>query len=92
MKFRVNPRPIQVLKVELESSSSLVLKRSLLHKNLNFLSSSKKFEPMPGLGLTKLELFNWLSGKNLPQLKIQYGDCTLSGQIFLSKNLKNLTA
>ena len=47
---------------------------------------------MPGLGLTKLELFNWLSGKNLPQLKIQYGDCTLSGQIFLPKNLKNLTA
>ena len=40
---------------------------------------------MPGLGLTKLELFKWLSGKNLPQLKIQYGDCTLSGQIFLPK-------
>ena len=40
---------------------------------------------MPGLGLTKLELFKWLSGKNLPQLKIQYGDCTLSCQIFLQK-------
>ena len=65
---------------------------SLLHKNLNFLSPSKKFEPMPGLGLTKLELSKWLSGKNLPPLKIQYSDCTLSGQIILPKNLKNITA
>ena len=47
---------------------------------------------MPGLGLTKLELFKWLSGKNFPLLKIQYGDCALSGQIFLPRNLKNLTA
>ena len=27
---------------------------------------------MPGLGLTKLELFKWLSGKNLPLLKIHF--------------------
>ena len=47
---------------------------------------------MPALGLTKLELFKWLSGKNIPQLEIKYGDCTLSGQIFLPKNIKNLTA
>ena len=45
---------------------------------------------MPGLGLTKLELFKWLSGKNLPQLKIQYGNCSLSGQfIFPKKSQKS---
>ena len=52
-EYTVNPKPIRVLKVEKEVWAWA----SLLHKNLNFLSPSKKFKAIPWSGLTKLELF-----------------------------------